>query len=193
MTTLATEQKKTMEKLGPKKDGASPDVVAENLERMRERPFVVKIARQRGSRRRLLAHDDDEPDYNSPRIAASQRMGPDGKVAEATAGVGGAKPQQIKTLAGMMAYECRVMKHLRADADAKWLRTIPACFGYGSPDGTRAARPRPLPPAHRGRQTTPASPTCSSSWSAHTASRPQWSRDSSLASLRCTACSWPAP
>lgn len=36
MTTLAKEVKKTMEKLDPKKDGASPDVVAENLERMRE-------------------------------------------------------------------------------------------------------------------------------------------------------------
>jgi adenine-specific DNA-methyltransferase len=36
MTTLAKEQKKTMEKLDPKKDGASPDVVTENLERMRE-------------------------------------------------------------------------------------------------------------------------------------------------------------
>lgn len=36
MTTLAKEEKKTMEKLDPKKDGASPDVVAENLERMRE-------------------------------------------------------------------------------------------------------------------------------------------------------------
>ncbi len=35
MTTLAKEMK-TMERLDPKKDGASPDVVAENLERMRE-------------------------------------------------------------------------------------------------------------------------------------------------------------
>lgn len=36
MTTLAKEKKETMDKLDPKKDGASPDVVAENLERLRE-------------------------------------------------------------------------------------------------------------------------------------------------------------
>jgi len=36
MTTLAKEEKKTMEKLDPKKDGASPDVVAEITELFRE-------------------------------------------------------------------------------------------------------------------------------------------------------------